>query len=132
MQTIRALFLTHRVIDWLGSSNYPRILHVFDRGCNLTNEQNEVLSIVTSQIGRGPFNLVVQNEVLFSNDLNVNSPISISGNQLTLGNLIIDIADAQLWNPRPDWERLHAKRDHIIEQLESLPITEYSNFGGFA
>jgi len=132
MQLIGTHFLTQYVKDWLGNSSHPRILHVFDRACNLINEHGEILSIVTSQIGRGPFNLVVQNEVLFSNDLNVNSPISISGNQLTLGNLIIDIADAQLWNPRPDWQRLHAKRDHIVEQLESLPITEYSNLFIFA
>jgi hypothetical protein len=27
--------------DWLANSHYPRILHFFDRACNLINERGE-------------------------------------------------------------------------------------------
>ena len=123
MQSIHALSLTLEVNNWLTNSRHPCILHVFDRVCNLINERREVLSIVTPQIGNGPFNLLVENDIFFSEHLNLQSPISISVNQLTLGDLTINTENAKHWSPRPNWERLHAIRENIINQLASLPIT---------
>jgi len=137
-----AFTLTQAVVVWLASSAHPRILHIFDRACNLINEHREVLSIVTPQIGNGPFNLVIPgprksavmspgfevrlktSEVSF-NELNLRSQISCSPSQLILGNLIIHTADANLWNSRPNWERLHARKADIINQLTELPSTNY-------
>lgn len=122
MQLIRTLFLTRCVSDWLQNSSQPRILHVFDRVCNLINERNEVLSIVTQEIGHGPFSLVLESDALFSNDLHVEAPVSISSIQLIVGDFLIDTARADLWNPRPDWEILHKDRDHIAGQLNKIPV----------
>ncbi len=124
MQSINALSLTPDVNDWLANSRHPRILHVFDQACNLINERRDVLSIVTPQIGNGPFNLIIGDDILFSECLNLQSLVSNSANQLTLGDLTIHTADAKLWSPRPDWERLHARRDDILNQLMKLPITQ--------
>ena len=123
MQSINALTLTPDVNDWLLNSRDPRILHVFDHACNLINERREVLSIVTPEIGNGPFNLVVEDEILFSEHLYIESAIAISDNQLTLADLTIDTNNAILWPPRPNWEVLHAKRGNILTQIASLPIT---------
>jgi hypothetical protein len=123
MQSINALTLTTDVNDWLLNSRDPRILHVFDHACNLINERREVLSIVTPEIGNGPFNLVVEDEILFSEHLYIESSIAISDNQLTLADLTIDTNNAILWPPRPNWEVLHAKRGNILTQIASLPIT---------
>lgn len=120
MQSINALSVASDVNDWLANSRHSRILHVFDQACNLINERREILSIVTPQIGNGPFNLVVDDDVLFSEHLNVNSRISIRGNQLILGDLTVHIVDAKLWSPHPDWKVLHAKRDDILSQIMSL------------
>ncbi len=125
MKSINTLSLVPDVNRWLANSRHPRILHIFDRACNLINEHREVLSIVTPQIGNGPFNLVVEDEVLFSNHLNLESPISISANQLILGNLTIHTAGAKIWSPRPDWERSHAHQDLILNQLTQFPIVNY-------
>jgi len=125
MRSINALSLTPNGNDWLASSCHPRILHVFDHACNLINERKEVLSIVTPQIGNGPFNLIVEDDVLFSNPLNLESPVSISANRLILGNLTIHTADAKLWSPRPDWEKLHAHQDLILNPLTQSPIVNY-------
>jgi hypothetical protein len=122
MQVVNALFLSPDASIWLSDSWQPRILHVFDRACNLINQRGEVLSIVTPQIGNGPFNLVVENEVLFSTCLDLESPISILNDRLTLGNLTINTSNAKLWSPRPDWESLHARRDDILKQVTSLCI----------
>ncbi len=123
MRSINALSLAFDVNDWLANSRHPRILHIFDRACNLINERREVLSIVTPQIGNGPFNLVVEDDVFFFDYLSLQSPASNSSAQLTLGGLTIHTADAKLWSPSPDWETLHANRDDILNQLSSLRAT---------
>jgi hypothetical protein len=125
MYSINAISLTPAINDWLAKSRQPRILHIFDCACNLINERREMLSIVTSEIGNGPFNLVVEDDVCFSENLNLQSQITISGNQLSLGDLIIKTNNAKLWSPRPDWERLHVKKDDIADQLTKLQITTY-------
>jgi hypothetical protein len=125
MQSINALSLTPGAKDWLANTHYPRILHIFDCACNLINERGEVLSIVTQQIGNGPFHLVVENYMCFLDDLKVEAQVSISLTQLRLGNLIIRVTDANLWNPYPDWETLHIHRDSVAEPLIKLRITNY-------
>src|SRR5687768_8171841 len=121
MQSVNALSLAPDVKGWLVNSRHPQILHVFDQACNLVNERREVLSIVTQEIGNGPFNLVIEDNVLFSEYLNAETPISIHADQLHLGDLIIRITSAKLWSPRPDWEMLHANRENILGQLAYLP-----------
>ena len=71
MISVNAVSLAPDARDWLANSRHPRILHVFDRACNLINERREILSIVTQQIGNGAFNLVVEDDVLFSEHLNL-------------------------------------------------------------
>jgi hypothetical protein len=123
MVSINVLSLAPAVTDWLANTRHPRILHVFDRACNLINEQKEVLSIVTPRIGNGPFNLVLEGDVCFSDHLDLKSQVSLSSTQVTLGTVTIHIADAKLWNPCPNWEILHARKDDITNQLTKLPIT---------
>src|SRR5688572_8662933 len=129
MESINALSLNPVVNDWLANSRYPRILHIFDRACNLINERGEVLSVVTPQIGNGPFNLVIEEDLYFSKHLNLQAQVSISFNQLTLSNLTINTTNAKLWDPRPNWEGLHASRDHIVDQLTQLQIANYLKRG---
>lgn len=121
---INAESITPVARDWLANSRQPGILHVFDHACNLINEHGKVLSLVTLQIGQGPFNLVIEGDFCFSEHLNLQSPVSISLNQLNLGDLSIHAANAKLWSPRPDWERLHAKRDDILDQIMSLRVSD--------
>lgn len=130
-----ALSLAPNVNDWLANSRHPRILHIFDHACNLINERREVLSVVTPRIGDGPFNLVIEEDVFFSRNLSLESPIrcaepveaSLSPNQLTLADLTIHTVGAKSWNPHPDWERLHARRNEILNQLMSLSVPNYQS-----
>ena len=130
MQTINALTLTPNVNDWLGTSHHLRILHIFDRACNLINERGEVLSIVTPQIGDGPFNLVVERKIFFTERVSLQSQVCLARNQLILGDLMIHIASAKVWNPRPDWENLHNRKADIGHRLTQLPITNYRSSTG--
>jgi hypothetical protein len=127
MQSINALSLSPEACEWLANSHRPSLLHVFDHVCNLINEGGEVLSIVTQQIGNGPFNLVVEADVLFSAHLTAESPIFLHANQLQLEDLTILVTNAEIWSPRPNWEMLHARRNNILDQLISLPPTTYES-----
>lgn len=139
MQRINAFSLAPDVITWLAGSNRPRILHVFDHACNLINERKEILSIVMPKIGNGPFNLVIEKGILFSDHLSLQSQVrcvelvetSNSSDHLNLGGFAIHTTDAKLWSPRPDWERLHSQKDKILASLTQLPITNYLLHGGF-
>lgn len=118
----KSISITEKIKDWLRNSHQPKILHVFDEVCNLINEKREILSIVNAEIGNGPFNLVIQEPVLFTKYLDVDSKISIEDKQLKIGNLIISFAYAQEWNPMPRWEELRKNKDEIINRLGLLQI----------
>lgn len=127
MRTVNALFLTSSACHWLARSHQPRILHVFDRACNLINEYSQVLSIVTPQIGNGPFNVVLDTNILLSEHFNAEAPVLIAGKQLQIDDLFINTNNARLWNPRPDWGRLHMRRNSIIKQLSPLLNADYQS-----
>ena len=126
MRNYNAISFTHIINDWLAKTHQPRILHIFDHACNLINEHQQILSIVTPQIGEGPFNLVVENDNFIFDSLNLTSSISISLEQLSLGDLTIHTTKAKLWNPCPDWGLLHREKETIITPLLQLPVTNYS------
>ena len=122
MRIINARTLTPQVNHWLATSRQPRVLHIFDHACNLINEHREILSVVTPRIGEGPFNLVVD-EFPFSNDLDVESLVSIVDGFLWVGVLRINCTNVKLWHPRPDWESLHARKNDILRLLTQLHIS---------
>ena len=122
---LEALSLAPAVNAWLADSRQPSVLHVFDQACNLINERREVLSLVTPQIGNGPFNLVIEDDISFSEHIDIESVISIGDHHILLGDLTINLTNANLWNPRPDWEGLHANKENILAQIAQLPITNY-------
>ena len=123
MRSVNALALSPNVSQWLATTRHPRVLHIFDRACNLINEQGEVLSVVAAEIGNGPFNLVVATEILFAESIDLEAPIFASTHRLDLGDLTIQFSEAQLWNPQPDWDALYATRRTIAPQLANFPIT---------
>jgi hypothetical protein len=131
MPLTHAVTLTENVSRWLANSLQPRILHVFDDACNLINERKEVLSVVTAKIGNGPLNLVVKDELSFSENLHAESRVCFEGKHLHLGDLTIHTAVAKLWDPRPDWQKLYAQRDRILAQQQRLQITNSRDEVGF-
>ncbi len=116
---LTAVSHTRHTINWLSTSREASLLHVFDQACNLINERGELLSVVTRDIGNGPFNLVIarSREMFFSDYLDAQSVISIHADQLCIGELKIDTKNAVIWTAQPDWEQLHKRRDTIARQL---------------
>ena len=83
--------------------------HVFERVCNLVDEDWRVISLVAPEIGRGPFSLVVAlRNGLFTDFIHADSPVFTHPHELRLqvGALAVDTGAAELWNPRPFWEAI--------------------------
>jgi hypothetical protein len=110
--------------SWLAKTSQAHVLHVFDSACNLINEDGDVLSIVTPNIGNGPLNLVCLRELCFSKYLTVESAISIFPAEMRLGDLRLSTSHARLWRPHPDWKYLHAQREKIAARFAELPLAE--------
>ena len=104
------------------TSSQPKILHVFDDVCNLINERREVLSVVIAEIGNGPFNLIVDEPVIFAKHLDAESKVSIQKTQILLGDITISLINAQMWNPMPRWGDLRKRKDEIVDRLALLQI----------
>ncbi len=123
---LSALSIAPAAHDWLLFSIRPRWLHVFAHVCNLTNERGDVFSVVSRDIGDGPFNLVIEQDgIIFSNFLNVQSQIIITPSRMVLGGIVIDAQGAALASLRPDWGALHSHKDPVVQQLMSLPVVGY-------
>ena len=123
-----ALVTTTAVTHWLETAKSPRILHVFDQVCNVVDGERHVISLVTPEIGKGPFSLVVElTHGCFTDFITSESEVSIQPPtrhseqseesllnrssqevriMLRVGSLIVDTSSAELWNARPLWESI--------------------------
>jgi hypothetical protein len=91
-------------------------LHVFDHACNLIAPDDRVISLVTPAVGDGPFNLVVP-PINFTSQVKAESHVASDRGIVRVGNVLIDATGAQLWDPRPNWKKLHQQVDKIRVQV---------------
>lgn len=114
--------VTPRALDWLRNSRSARVLHLFDGVCNLVNERDEVLSLVSPRIGPGPFTAVLEGDL--PHDLSASDAVALhpSTDSLRVGHLSVDLTRAAVWQPKPDWARLQAF-DVTGYPLAELPPT---------
>lgn len=132
MKFLNARALAPDVNAWLVNSHRPRVLHVFEHACNLMNEHGDILAVVTPPIGNGPFNLVLDDDIRFTDILDIESDIAVQETQLQVGTLTISTTGATLWDPQPQWEMLHAKRDEFFSRLTRSSQFSNSPISNFA
>ncbi len=113
----QALSIAPSARAWLRRTTGARVLHVFERACNLVGADGEIVSLVSAEVGEGPFAIVAPIGPAFSDLVSIQSLVTIRGDRLDLGPISIDTAGAGLWQPRPRWEkvreRLPALHDHV-------------------
>ncbi len=109
---VRARSIASTVWDWLQDPKPARVLHVFDNACNLLAEDGEVFSLVTSQVGDGPFNIVLD-PINFCDHATDDSMVKIELERIRIGELEIVLTSAQIWEPRFDWEFFQGRQDSL-------------------
>jgi hypothetical protein len=122
-QEVPAAALTRHAAQWIAVSQHPRVLHVFQPVVNLINEHGDVLSIVIQALGRGPFSIQLDRNMDLQPLVTAASVVAVLGNTLHVGEIAIDLAPAQPWEPRPAWASaglpLETYASHIRSILEA-------------
>ena len=111
MTRLTAQSLTPAVRAWLQASRHARILHIFERVVNLIAE-DDVISLVAPDVGNGPFNVVLP-VFDFARQMTPSDPLRITPDALYMGDLVIDVSSAALWNPYPDWQTIRAQQARL-------------------
>jgi hypothetical protein len=76
--------------------------------------------LVTPEIGDGPLNIVLDYGCWDFRTIEPVTPTRTHGQRLQVGGLEVDLAQAQIWEPRPDWPVLEAHHDAIAARLPTL------------
>ena len=104
------MLTTSTVDKWLASGyQASSVVGVYRRSCNLINHACKFLTLATTEIGPGPFTMVI--ELLnsgcldFRDYLDVNDEISIGQNYLAAGRLVINTQQPVLWESMINWEK---------------------------
>jgi hypothetical protein len=109
-----ALSISRPVRERLGAGRFDaQVLAVFDRACNLVTPDGDVLALVIPQVGDGPLNVVVNGTPGLFAAVGHGATARLAGDRLQVDGLWIDLEGAAVWEPRPDWETLRARRTAI-------------------
>jgi hypothetical protein len=97
-----------RHVQCLSHRRHPaaRILSVGRHACNLLFDESSVVSLVDRRIGNGPFNVVLDGLDTLSICAQTNPTLAFGRDWLCLGELCIDLRQASVWDPCPDWSTL--------------------------
>lgn len=124
MVTLTALALTPSARDWLVTTATARVLNTFDRACNLINQDEAILALVTSEHGLNPFAMVVASaDPMPFQAVSATSVVSVEAHRLAVGSLQINVESASLWNPIPDWPALRQMFADHPARFEGLANT---------
>lgn len=110
---LHAMFVTPSSRQWLASTATARVLNKFERACNLINQDDDILALVTSELGLTPFAIVIAAvERLPFREVSDSSAVRVEADRLIVEPLEINLASAAAWNPVPDWPAL---RQHLSD-----------------
>lgn len=118
--------ISRSVREHLGQKPPPalEVLAAFERACDLVGpgEQGRraVVALVTPEIGDGPLNIVLDGHCRDLTTIEPGTHARTDGERLRVGGLEIDLGQAAVWEPRPDWAALRARRDAIAARLPAL------------
>lgn len=100
--------LTPHVLQWLGNGRPARILNLFDEVCNLADDEGNVVSLVSANVGRGPFSMIIDGD--FTKGINARTSVAVdaAASVVTVGPHTITTDRSLIWNPIPEWQALKA------------------------
>lgn len=128
---LNAVSAAPRALAWLQQASSARVLHVFDRVCNLVNRENEIISLVTAEVGPGPFSLLLplDTRYTFAQWIVPAAPVLAQENALAVGGLTVDLQNVPVWRPIPPWDELHGCPDKRRARMSLLRLMLSAHFG---
>ena len=124
MVRLQGELIAPRAREWLASATEPRIHSLYRQSINLIDTRQGLLSVVLPSVGPGPFAIVAapaDESFRGFRTLEVNSPIKLRDRIIQLGDIEVEAANAQKWQPSPDWRRLGEElNEDRVSQLAAL------------
>jgi len=122
MLTAQARLAAPAALRALEQASTWTVLQVHAEACNLGDRSDQVVGLVTSAVGAGPFSIVVelpQGSSGFTDYLAAGDRGELGAGSLEVGSLCVQLEGAQAWQPRPPWEALRAS-DSLPRWLDEL------------
>ena len=119
-------------LGWLAANSPARPYHIFETVCNLINTEGEVLSLTLAPAEMTPLSLEMKCRDLnmgLTKHIQVNSEVQKLGDQLRVGDLIIQLGTHDRWNPAPDWEKAKARTQEsqdLVDEITALLLSDHS------
>lgn len=128
MRQVNGISTSPKSLRWFDQFTSGRISNIFLNAVNLFDEGNHLFSIVTQEVGNGPFSFVVDNDDL-SKLVKITDQISKQGEILIIGKTAFSFGQIKIWQPVPDWQTVRkiGKTDLIKEidhQLRHASFTQ--------
>ncbi len=99
-QTLSALSIARPLAETLAHTPFAgQVLGRFERACNLVDPAGRVITLAVPEVGNGPFSIVVAGEGGLFGALQVGQPVSVDKGRVVIGNWLLDLAGAALWEP---------------------------------
>ncbi|HQF71460.1 MAG TPA: DUF2877 domain-containing protein [Promineifilum sp.] len=110
-----------RARGWLRKSHSARVHYLFKEVCILANESDEVIALVSPNVGPNPFAVVLAGN--FTAGLAIQQPVGLDNwkQTLTVGSLSVVWRQAAVWQPRPDWSQLRGADTGQWPSVAGLP-----------
>ena len=134
MTQTRAVLIAPHARRWLDAAKDVRVLHVFERVCNLVDDRGEVISLISPPLGPDPLAICISDPLNFTRHVDAANAVSLTPMQITVGPLHIILTPAADWNPRPDWLSVHTHLDRVQARLPLVAglMRQYAPSDSFA
>ena len=124
MVRLHGELIAPRALEWLASATDPRIHSLYRQSANIIDARRGLLSVVLPRVGPGPFAIVAapaDDTFRGFGTLEVSSPIKLRDHIIQFGDIEVETANAEQWQPSPDWRRLGEElNEDRLSQLAAL------------
>jgi hypothetical protein len=98
-----------------------RVLAIFPRACMIASPDGRVVSIVGPELADGPLNVVLDAPGFsFHGAPESGGRAWVEDGWLCTHGLEVATSEAAIWEPRPNWSQLRARRAFIVDKLPLL------------
>lgn len=118
---IAAQTISRTVLNHLREGPFTgQALVTFELACDLLTERGEIIALVDSQVGNGPLNIVVNEPLRLFEKLETGTPAVFSEDVIRAGGLTVNLEEAIVWDPCPEWNLLRNHKADFVGQLSTL------------